>query len=405
MFIDIYAKLRQRGTSMSGIVSLKRSIGLVLVICVLCGFGFGSESPTTLPSMTDRAQNTTATTKIKKGDDITQGMPDIEFDALQKSIEIERGATANFTFHIRNTGNETLNLMGVSGKTPGQCYCKNTEYLEKENISPGESIRLFGKIVSPRELGTFNRIIRVNSNDPDEKTTTLTLTFTVTSDVIVMPERVSFGEVQKRDTAQRIVRIEATTEPPLEIKNLAIRDSQLVTAKVLNRNLNPHGKGDNASTRSLTTCSIQLELNPRGKKEPVNGRLEIATNLAKYPTIVVPFYGKISSDMIVNPSGIYFGVTFPGTTYTRTLTLRSRSNVKFNITDIETEDPRISWKKLDSSKPHEKKIQLTLIPSEKQYANYKRRLTIQTDHPSDKTIETSVKYFVHHAKAPREKAR
>ena len=97
----------------------------------------------------------------------TEKHPQIEI--IPKSFdfgEIEYGEVVEYTFKVKNLGEEILEIKRVATS----CGCTTAE-VEKEIINPGEETNLFveydtGAMSGPHGRGDQERIIYVRSNDP-----------------------------------------------------------------------------------------------------------------------------------------------------------------------------------------------------------------------------------------------
>jgi len=63
---------------------------------------------------------------------------------------------------LKNTGNDLLKIHGVSSS----CGC-TTYRLEKRKLEPGEEVKLNFVVDTRGELGRFEKVITIHTNDPD----------------------------------------------------------------------------------------------------------------------------------------------------------------------------------------------------------------------------------------------
>lgn len=313
---------------------------------------------------------------------------------MKKHIEIEKGQSTTFKFTVKNTGDGVLKIRNISGKTPGACDCKNIEEIENKMIPPGKYTQIKGEIQMPIRLGSFERHITVSSNDPDETTATLIFSYDVTTDVMVIPPQVYFGRVPCESFTSKFVKIEARTDPPMEIKDFKISGTELVTVKVGGKRIEMPGKADQKTTCPLTTIPVEVKLDPEGRIELVRGVAELFTNSEKYPKIEIPFYGKIDSDLIAKPSGIFFGAVNPVKAYSRTFKLQSRKKISFSVIDIKSDNQYITCREVETSESNTKLFRIDLSIPKNVTGNYRDFLTIKTDHPTEKSFRIPVKFRV-----------
>lgn len=100
-------------------------------------------------------------------EDQTEKRPEVEITPKSFDFgEIKYGEIAEYTFKIRNLGDEILEIKRVATS----CACTTAE-VEKEMLSPGEEVNLFvrydtGAMSGAHAKGEQERIIYIKSNDP-----------------------------------------------------------------------------------------------------------------------------------------------------------------------------------------------------------------------------------------------
>ncbi len=120
---------------------------LILVILGLAGYGYFKS----IPGVENQAEN----------------LPKIEISPEHFDFgEVEYGQLTEYTFLVKNLGEETLEIKKVATS----CGCTTAE-IAKEKINPGEEVNLLvvydtGAMSGAHAKGEQERIIYVKSNDP-----------------------------------------------------------------------------------------------------------------------------------------------------------------------------------------------------------------------------------------------
>ena len=104
-------------------------------------------------------------------------MPKIEISPASYEFgEIEFGKIINYTFKIKNSGNETLEIERIATS----CGCTTAEASERK-ISPGQEVDLLviydtaAMGEGPHGKGNQERIIYIKSNDPNNPQINVTI--------------------------------------------------------------------------------------------------------------------------------------------------------------------------------------------------------------------------------------
>jgi hypothetical protein len=93
--------------------------------------------------------------------------------------EIPSTSPVSQTFHVRNAGQGTLEITGVSTS----CGC-TTAWVNRDRLGPGEATDLtvtYDPQAHGGQTGKFMRVVYVRSNDPETPEASLTIRVTVTT--------------------------------------------------------------------------------------------------------------------------------------------------------------------------------------------------------------------------------
>ncbi len=110
------------------------------------------------------------------------GAPMIGVDYPVYTVSVQSGSIVSHTFRLTNTGDESLSITNVQTS----CGCTTTA-LAKSSLLPGEAVDLDAKVNTTGFVGTVERTLTVQSNDPATPNLVLRLAMTIVNDVEVTP--------------------------------------------------------------------------------------------------------------------------------------------------------------------------------------------------------------------------
>jgi hypothetical protein len=102
------------------------------------------------------------------------GAPTITVDTPVYTASVQSGSIVRHTFTLANTGDETLSITTVQTS----CGCTTTA-LSKSSLAPGESIGLDATVNTAGFVGTVERTLTIQSNDPVNPNLVLRLALTM----------------------------------------------------------------------------------------------------------------------------------------------------------------------------------------------------------------------------------
>ena len=112
------------------------------------------------------------------------GAPTIIVDYPVYTASVQSGSIVSHTFELTNTGDETLSITTVQTS----CGCTTTA-LAKPNLAPGESVDLEAKVNTAGFVGTVERTLTVQSNDPATPNLVLRMALTVANEAETTPSQ------------------------------------------------------------------------------------------------------------------------------------------------------------------------------------------------------------------------
>jgi hypothetical protein len=149
---------------------------------------------------------------------------------------------------------------------------------------------------------------------------------TVTSEVLVEPENVDFGQIQMTNEVEREVRITCSTSLVMSVTNVVVQNGAF-SAKYEN------------TTNGIV---VKVRTIPPLKSGVTQGNIRILTDNPKHRQVNVHVMAAVSSDIVVVPSEILL-IESAGdvTPVTRYLAITSRTGKSFRVLGVEAPDPDI----------------------------------------------------------------
>ena len=204
--------------------------------------------------------------------------PRIEFTEQSGHLgKMFSGNTSSFTFHFRNSGNQTL----VIEEIKASCGCTQVTPSTRE-LPPGKTGEIIVVFDSHWFSGNVEKHVAVHTNDSRNPVVTLALSAEVDPVIEITPRDVDFGiiRISRTDAAQlsKLVVVEDLLHSGLEVESV-------------NTN-KPFLKGQVEEVKGDQTW-IKVELIPGTYRGYFQGLVKISTSSKLYPTIYAIARGEV----------------------------------------------------------------------------------------------------------------
>jgi hypothetical protein len=179
----------------------------------------------------------------------------------------------NYTFIIKNTGDAPLHIKDIDP----DCACTAANY--DRIISPGGQGKITLTIAPFSVLRQFTKHTKVFFNDPDRSQVTLTMSGVGEPTIEIQPHHIVRFEGEAGDELKAQVRFISHLNIPWEISEVTTNIPQYIEVK-----LRPEQPGK----------SFVLEV--KNKSREVGryaGKIEMKTNAARRPTLIVRVFGDL----------------------------------------------------------------------------------------------------------------
>lgn len=291
------------------------SVALALAAPVAGWAAEGSGSPLDAPGASSR-----------------QPGPRIEVDESEKNAGlVQPGQHAQFAFAIRNTGQMPLEIRGVKG----DCGCVVADF--DRMIPPGGTGQVRATINTKGRKGELVKHLRVESNDPDRPSLSLTLQTRVFEPISIFPsDQILLPIMPNRLAAVEVV-VRNNEAEPLEIRKVESSHPALRA-----RLIPVAGGTPAASAERKPDHRIELIVPKNGAPAAFNATVTLHTSHPKRPTLVLHVVGYPHTAVAANPPRLYFGEILPGDAMPvkRTITLFRREG-PFKVLSAAASDPAL----------------------------------------------------------------
>jgi hypothetical protein len=254
----------------------------------------------------------------------TGEVPAIEVETNHYDMGIiPNDKSAEGSVMIHNRGKSPLHITKVNT----QCGCTKGK-MSKEIIPPGESAPL-EVTVDPFRIPQFNstKTLTLFTNDPDDPTVKIDVTAKVNPELIVDPEKIHLGTIQKGEEVSQTVRLIQNTDQPLSIKSLKLV-GQAEYYETDFKEVAP-AEWANPDRREYLITAKVLPVAPAGK---LRANIMLETEFPRLPRFTIPMELEVKGLYTIEPQVITLRSVQPGQTIEDVLTING--DVPFEVTAI-----------------------------------------------------------------------
>jgi hypothetical protein len=222
--------------------------------------------------------------------------------------------TLEAVFTVVNQGMQPLTLEPPKAS----CGCQTPE-IDRLELGPGESATLRVRQQVKANVGRFNNMVFVRSNDPETPELMLSMAGVVTKGVVVRPEPVFLGTIHPGEARTRIVEIEADDGVPFRINHAESGGSRVTL------------RAEKGPSRALHR--IEVSFRDDGRIGPFEERIVVGLDRPGTPPLVIPVKGEVGGAVVAAPSALSLGHVPRFTWADSTLMVSSRAE-PFAVTSV-----------------------------------------------------------------------
>jgi hypothetical protein len=250
----------------------------------------------------------------------------IVFDTMRHDYgTMDQGQEATRVFTIHNKGKGVLKLLGVSTT----CGCAAT-VLDTNEVPPGGTARLSVAFRSGSFVGSVEKHLIVQSDDPQQPQATLTIRAKVNPVYVIEPPVVNLGELPRGQGAVREVTVRDAKGRPFGIPSVTVSHEDLKAE------LSPNDGGQHAEYR------IRVTLDPKRNIGLFNFLVIPQTDRPQFPRPMILISGAVTGPVRVRPQAVFLGKVLPGQPFRpATVTVDNSGPEPVTIESVDTGDERI----------------------------------------------------------------
>lgn len=220
--------------------------------------------------------------------------PKIVVDEIKCDFsEVWAGTKIEHAWTIRNEGQSILRIISVKPS----CGCTVLKNYDRE-ILPGEAGKLPVVIDTTHLRSKVHKIVKVQSNDPENAEITLDIAGTVNQRIGIEPTRGgSFGRIKPNEIVKRTLTLTNNTDGPVELSLLSSR------AGVFEMELTETKPGQSWELKLRTTPPYQEQYN--------RAQVRLKTNITDQPAVEFPASVYVLPKVEVMPSTVIIPTAEP----------------------------------------------------------------------------------------------
>lgn len=280
---------------------------------------------------------------------------------------VERGATVEHTFTLRNGGDAELRIEQVKSS----CGC-TVGVASAREIPPGGEGRVTVTLDTARMAGTKTKTVTVYTNDPAAPASGLTLTGQVVADLVITPSPLYLGRLRRGEVGRHEV-VVAPGRPDAAFAVTAVEPD----GPALHAHLEPRSDGPGQK--------IVVELDRDVPLGRFSAELRLRTTSPREPVMSLTVFGSVEGDVAVLPPQVTFGVARGGSAPARELVIQNRGRHPFSVTRVKVPSTLVTYRLREVEEGQEYRLTVTLrdgVPAGK----IEGAVEIFTDHPDEAHI-------------------
>ncbi len=281
---------------------------------------------------------------------------------------VEQGEKVTHLFRFTNQGGRDLRIESL--KT--SCGCTAAIISEKVIPSGGEGT-ISATFDTSRFMGEKKKAVSVHTNDPNQAVTTLTLQGEIRVEVAAQPPQLYLGRLRRGKQVTRTVEVVYDAGSGITITKV---ENSHPSISVHTEALEKDGK---QGKKLLVTVAKDA---PLGR---LNDQITVTTTSQKRPSIMIPVFGSLEGDLLVQPPQITFGVVQPGASKTRQVNIKNQAKNPVKITEVKSTAKGVEAEVTAVTPGVEYNVSLT-ISGDAAPGRITGEIKVFTDHPEESVL-------------------
>ena len=250
---------------------------------------------------------------------------------------IPKGDKLDWAFVVKNSGKSDLQIISA---TPG-CGCTVADF--DKVIKPGQTGKVTAHVDTTNFAGPIAKQVTVNTNDPSNPTTVLTIHAVVKPYVEAYPRGYVRYNILKGQPGTDTVTLYSEEDEPFQIVKIESPEDWIkVDAKKID---NPKELAPGVGRSGQNQYKLNIQILPNAKVGPLTERVHVITNSKHQPDYYVTVSGVVRPAYRVDPAAVNFGEVTPvDTAATRVITVHSNDSSHmdhFAVKKVESSTPAV----------------------------------------------------------------
>lgn len=204
--------------------------------------------------------------------------PQVTAEALEYDFgEVVQGDKVDYTFRFRNTGDELLVIESVHSS----CGC-TAALLSSKQIAPGDMGEIKTTFDSNNFRNAIHKTITMETNDPAHATVKFQITGLVKEELVLNPNRVSFGKLAPGQQVSELVSITNSSKETVTLKEPS------------STNPNFQVSLDRTTLAPNEKAELKVVASVPEDAERLSGYVMIGTSYAKVPNLRLSVSASVS---------------------------------------------------------------------------------------------------------------
>ncbi len=287
------------------------------------------------------------------------------------------GQELKHTFTITNTGGDPVLITDIRNT----CYC-TTAILTDKNIAPGKNVQIEVTLNVPSRNETIKERVRIHTDSPAQPTLEFSITANARLPLAAIPEHIVLGSFSPEAFKPKTFILRQVLDPPVQIRSVTT-DSEHFGVEYETDPATGNVRGE-----------IHLEPGmPIGEFTHLL-RVEFGRN-GNTAAMTMSIIGKVLGDFNVFPRQLFFGITRPGDTNRKSLTVTRLRGDPLEIKGVKVASKHIETELIALNAGTRYKINVSLNATEAPDGDFSDTLIVETNSSNQPRIEVPVYAKVH----------
>ena len=287
------------------------------------------------------------------------------------------GQELKHTFTFTNIGDSPVRIIRIQNT----CYC-TTAFLNDKNVAPGKNAQIEVTLNIPSRNDTIKERVLLHTDSLAQPTLEFRITANARLPVVPIPENIVFGTFSPEAFKPKTFILRQILDPPLQILSVTT-DSE-------------HFSVEHETDPATGNLHGKIHLKPGIPIGDFAHLLHVEfTRNENNATMTISIIGTVLGDFNVYPRQLFFGITRPGDTNRKSLTLTRLRGEPLEVKSVGAVSEHIEAELIPINAGTRYKINVSLNTRDAPEGDFSDTLVVQTNSPNQPKVEVPVYAKVH----------